>query len=164
MKSILLTRGKSALVDDEDFDRVNPFKWHAVKTSSGNYYAARYGPGKKGSREYIYMHGFILGCKGPDHRNGDGLDNRRENLRPATHQQNLQGKCRKRANTSSKYRGVFWAVREGKWMAAIHVGKRKPYLGSFSDELEAARAYDTAARRFFGEFAALNFPTPTLTN
>ena len=95
-----------------------------------------------------------------DHVNGDTLDSRRCNLRVASATENRRN--RKKANGRSRYKGVYQRTRKpGVWCAQIVVAKGKPwYLGSFQSELEAALAYDNAARRVFGEFAALNFPQP----
>jgi hypothetical protein len=105
------------------------------------------------------MHRQLLGLTDPseqvDHRNHDGLDNRRENLRPCTNQQN-QHNQRKRAGCTSRYKGVHWDFRNGSWRAAIKAEGRTIHLGRFQDEDDAARAYDDAARRLFGEFALTN--------
>jgi hypothetical protein len=93
-----------------------------------------------------------------DHINGDGLDNRRSNLRLATGSQN-QGNSRKRRDgVTSQYRGVSWNKRAGKWQALLRREGKLQYLGYFSDEEAAARAYDAAALEQWGSFARLNFP------
>lgn len=99
------------------------------------------------------MHNLIMGQLGVDHRDHNGLNNKRSNLRVATNGQNQANR-----RTSAQYRGIF-KDRSGKWVARIRqpVGKRE-YLGYFSDPEEAARAYDRAAVRIHGEFALLNFP------
>lgn len=155
MREIQLSQGKSALVDDKDFDRVDQFKWCAQKRKNG-FHAARYS-GKK----YVYMHCFILGISGVDHIDGNGLNNQMLNLRPATKSQNGMAKRTlfKRDGKPSQYRGVCWHKKGGKWMARIFsktIGGI--YLGLFEDEKEAAYAYDEAAKKYFGEFACPNFP------
>jgi hypothetical protein len=92
-----------------------------------------------------------------DHINRCKLDNRRANLRAATNRQNLGNMGLLRSNTSG-FRGVSWRKRRQKWEASISVDGRNIFLGHFTDKAEAARAYDDAAKRSFGEFARLNFP------
>lgn len=94
----------------------------------------------------------------PDHINHNGLDNRKANVRPVTRAQNVWNRRKFKRPTRSKYKGVDWAIDMKRWRARIRVNGRRIYLGSFSDELEAAKAYDRAARKYHGQFAALNFP------
>lgn len=152
MRAIILTKGRIATVDDEDFDRVNQFKWCASKRHSGGYYAIRRVPGAGLER----LHNFILGVPGVDHRDGDGLDNRRGNLRAATTVENNRGFRNKRASTSSQYRGVTFDSQNQKWRAKIGVGSVAVHLGRFESELEAAQAYDAAAKEHYGSFATSN--------
>ena len=91
-----------------------------------------------------------------DHQDGDGLNNQRNNLRPATRQQNMRNGF-KRAGCSSQFKGVCWAKREAKWVAKIRVNKRLLHLGYFIQEHLAAAAYSDAAKQFFGEFARTNY-------
>jgi HNH endonuclease len=158
MKEIPLTQGKVALVDDVDYPAVSQFKWHAQRAPN-TFYALRKLPKVGGKSRRISLHRFLLGgVRRIDHRDGDGLNNRRENLRPATTSQNAWGRCRKRAGASSKYRGVCWETSLQRWRADIEIRGKKLNLGRFVYEVEAAKAYDTAARRYFGEFASPNFP------
>lgn len=92
-----------------------------------------------------------------DHRNRDKLDNRRANLRVCTRAENNANRRPKRG-ASSAYKGVSWDKRRLRWVAQIMVNRRNRFLGSFFDELDAARRYDEAARELFGYYAYLNFP------
>lgn len=158
-KTIPLSRGKFAIVDDEDFERVNQYKW----TYEGGGYATRQVfkevEGKR-KRAKIMMHRFILGLPDGlccDHANWDKLDNRRENLRPATHAQNMANRP-KRQGCSSQYKGVSWLERDKRWVSCIKVEGRRFHLGNFSDPIAAALAYDVAAYAAWGEYAHVNFP------
>ena len=103
----------------------------------------------------LYMHSLITGFAEVDHWDGDGLNNRRSNLREVTHAQNM-GNARKQYGCSSQYKGVYWGGK--KWQAQIGVNHGTRYLGRFVNEEDAARAYDAAALEAWGEFARLNFP------
>lgn len=163
MKTIPLTQGKVAVVDDEDFELLSQHKWTAQLTR-GAWYAMRgVWTGTKVRRVYMarVIMGEPAGCD-VDHRNGDGLLNTRENLRVVSRSQN----CQNRRFSRNLKRGLFKGItlrNTGKWMAQIRVpveGERGRVknLGSFADPVAAARAYDAAARLYFGEFAAANFP------
>lgn len=153
MKTIALSQGKVALVSDEDYETLSQFNWYAYKDLR-TYYAQRQVSAPDGQRTVIRMHHAICG-KGADHINGDGLDNRRENLRRCTHQQNTFN-TRSRNDSTSHYKGVSWKMEASKWVAQIQVNGKKKHLGYFVNEDDAARAYDDAALRYFGEFAHLN--------
>jgi len=146
---IPLTQGKVALVDAADYDRVAAFKWCAG-LQRHVFYAIRAGS--------VRMHNFITGWDVVDHINGDGLDNRRANLRPVTVSQN-NANARIRRDNASGYKGVSFHRPNGKWKAQINdtPGHRKS-LGYFATAEEAAIAYDEAARAFHGEYDSLNFP------
>jgi hypothetical protein len=92
-----------------------------------------------------------------DHRNGDGLDNHRDNLRIATRSQNACNRHNTKSKASCRFSGLFFDKRRGKWMSRIVVNG-KIFLGYFDSEIDAARAYDAAAKKYHGEFARLNFP------
>ena len=158
MKEIPLTQGKVALVDDDDFEWLSQFKWYAVKFGR-TFYAVRQAPRVNGKQRTIWMHREVLGLKPGDprvdHRDGDGLNNQRMNLREATHRQNMMN-SRGRSG-SSRFKGVDWDKRAKKWRARISVNGKKKHLGYFIDEEEAARAYDEKAKKIFGEFARVNF-------
>ena len=93
-----------------------------------------------------------------DHRDGNGLNNRHTNLRPATDSQNQANKRKPKNGVTPSFKGVFWHGRDMKWAARIRVNGKRKYLGYFHSEVEAARAYDAVALLHFGEFAKLNFP------
>jgi hypothetical protein len=93
-----------------------------------------------------------------DHVNGDGLDNRRSNLRVCTHAENARNQSSRTRMSTSRFRGVVWAKDRRKWRAMIGDNGRTVHLGNFTDEIEAAQAYDRAAREMYGAFARLNFP------
>lgn len=160
MKEIKLTQGKVALVDDADFDWLNQWKWYAF-FSRGNWYAAR-GHCENGIQRIRFMHNLILNCPKlkADHKDGNGLNNQRYNLRTATHLQNSWNSGVQRNNRSG-FIGVCWCNRTGAWLAQIgYLGHRK-HLGYFSSPVRAALARDAAAIKYFGEFARLNFPNNT---
>lgn len=163
---IPLSQGKVAVIDFEDFDLVRGMKWHANKGGHGLYYAVRNVPLADGTRTAAKMHRVITGCPPGlevNHINGDGLDNRRQNLQVCTSQQNAWARCRKKNGTSSKYRGVLWSKQSKRWRARLMHNDKRLHLGYFNIEEDAARAYDTAAIKYFGEHAAPNFPTQTDT-
>lgn len=156
-KEIPLSKGMSALVDDDDYTRLSAFSWYCIR-SGNSFYAARYG-GKKGGSHHIWMHRVILDApKGfeVDHINGNKLDNRRENLRIATRAQNAFNRAKFKIPSSSRFKGVTFHKRDKKWQACIKVNGRSIFLGYFKNEVDAARAYNEAAAEYFGEFANLN--------
>lgn len=161
MKKIKLTRGQYALVDDADFEYLSQWKWYATfDGTAGGFYAMRADlsgppPPPPKSRTRVLMHRAILDVplgKFVDHINGNTLDNRRENLRLATNQQNqINSKMRK--NNTSGFKGVSWCKKTGKWRARIrHEGVQK-LLGFFDNKEDAAKEHDKMARQFYGEFA-----------
>jgi hypothetical protein len=153
---IALSRGLVALVDDEDEARVTSYgKWYAHQDSKTFY--ARKNYWLAGRCLSVRMHKVILGLELIDHINGNGLDNRRTNLRPATSSQNAMNRGLRSDNTSG-FKGVYWHRSSGCWAATIQHGDQRQHLGLFSSPIDAALAYDAAALHHFGEFARPNFP------
>ena len=155
MKRIPLTQGKFAIVDDEDYEWLMQWKWHANKIGHTCY--ARRRAIKNGKVTYIYMHREI--AKTPknlqaDHVNGNGSDNRKFNIRNCTHQQNLQNM--QTSTGTSQYKGVTWYKRDKTWQAEIRQNSKGIFLGRFSTEIEAAKAYNKKAKELFGEYANPN--------
>lgn len=153
---VVLTQGFVALVDDDDAPMVLAHKWCAFVTPS-TVYAVRGIKRADGGRTTTRLHNFLTGWKFVDHVDGNGLDCRRANLRPATYAQNTWNQKRRSSNTSG-YKGVHFEKRYGKWEARIRTGDRRLYLGRHATPEDAARAYDAAAIEHHGEFARLNFP------
>jgi len=163
MKIIQLTRGKIALIDDDDFERVNQFKWFATVCKNKyieHWYAVRsvYDYSQKPrKRIQVYMHRFILTPPSGiliDHENHNGLDNQRKNLRCCVYANNSQNKIKVKG--ISMFKGVCWNKSSKKWQSQIGASKTTIYLGVFESEEKAALAYDEAAIKQFGPFAQTN--------
>ena len=158
MKQIPLSKDKIALIDDDDFERINQYKWHAHKGHSTHYARMRVRL-RDGNRKNISMHRFIMNHPlglSVDHIDGNGLNNTRSNLIIATASQNMAN-SRPKKTGSSRYKGVFWNTLKNRWTSAIRVSGKLIFLGHFNKEEQAAEAYDNAAREYFREFARLNF-------
>jgi len=158
MKEIPLTQGKFALVDDVDYEWLNQWKWYAHK--GGNTFYALRKAYHNDLRVTIRMHREILGLGRGDPREGDhcnhnGLHNWQDNLRICTRSQN-QHNGSPRKNCSSSFKGVNWHKDTHKWQVQITNNGKQKYLGCFTSEVEAAKAYDRKAMELFGEFAHIN--------
>lgn len=155
MKQIPVGRGKFALVDDEDFERLSQFKWMCYRARSKNTKCWHVRLSKWGKQ--TYMHRMIVFPPAGmivDHIDRDGLNNQKSNLRFCTHWQNSMN-ASPRLGTS-KYKGVCFRKDSRKWRARIRVHGKLIQLGNFDNEEDAARCYDEAAKKYFGEFAYLN--------
>ena len=170
MIEIPLTQGYVTVVDDEDAAWVSQWNWSALVTASGLIYATGrpyeklpYGARAKNKPPKFLLHRFLLGLTPTDkvkvdHRDLDGLNNQRSNLRLSTQQQNRCNQPKKKGTYSSVFKGVSWNARQGVWHAKIETHGVIRYAGSFHDEVAAALAYDRAAHTYHKEFARLNFP------
>lgn len=155
-KEIQLTQGKIAIVDDDDFEIVEKMKWCTQRIGK-KFYAVSKLFGKR-----IYMHSFIM--KPPkgfvtDHADNDGLNNQRINLRVCTRSQNSANQAISGINASG-YKGIHWREHKKKYQVYICVERKIHYLGYYSNKEDAAHAYDKAAKKYFKDFAVLNFPIP----
>lgn len=156
-KLIPLTKGEFAIVDEIDFDELNKKKWHLSYNGKVKY-AARAFQKKDGKWSLECMHRVIMNPEKEemvDHKNRNGLDNRRENLRVATRSENA---ANRKLGKGRKYLGISWNKKHKKWIANITKLKQRYYLGFFDTEEDAAMAYDIKAKELHGEFANLNFP------
>lgn len=147
-KAVPLTHGKYALVDEEDYERVMEYNWHLTKQG----YAANSLVGK--------MHRFIMNPPDDmvvDHVNHNTIDNRKTNLKVCDRLHNQKNQ-KPQGNKSSRFKGVYWSNSKNRWVSEIISNFKKIYIGVFSDEIEAAKAYDEAAKKYHKDFAYLNFP------
>jgi len=150
---IPLTQGKFAFVDPEDYPALIRHKWSASKRGN-TFYAVR-----SQGKHQIKMHRLITNAPPQllvDHADHNGLNNTKQNLRPCNRLQNAANQ-QPRKNGSSKFKGVCWNKRDKVWDVRIRYNGRNLYIGSFKSELEAAKAYDSAARFYKGKFACTNF-------
>ncbi len=156
MKTLQLSQGQVAIVDDEDFESASKFKWCATwsKTTKNFYAKRRIGRDANGKQTFQYLHRFI--CGNPkwlvDHENHNTLDCQRKNLRVCDNSKNLSNRIGSQRNSTSGIRGVSLNKSLGKWDARLKVNGRQIYLGVFSDKMDAAAAYAAANRKYFGAF------------
>jgi len=155
VKELILTQGKVALVDAEDFERVSKYKWfyHFKKGQKTGYaWADRNG-------KTFLMHRIIMGLTNPkilsDHINRNGLDNRKQNLRACSTSDNSKN-CSIYSNNSSGFKGVNRSSSKKQWVARIRSKGKSTFIGSFKTAVNAAKAYDVAALAIHGEFALTN--------
>lgn len=149
----LKNSNKFALVDNDVYEQLNQHEWRYHKRG----YAVRWAKTEKG-RLFLSMHRVIMQTPSEmhtDHRDGDGLNNRRGNLRVCTQNQNMFNRVTHK-NNKCGYKGVYWQVGHEKWRVTVYKNKRKIHVGYFTDLIEAAEAYNEAALKHYGEFARLN--------
>lgn len=167
MRTIPLSGAKAAgrvvLVDDEDYDLLSRHRWFVWEFKregrrTNGPYAVTHIKQAGGGRRCLFMHKMITGYDRTDHEDHDGLNNQRSNLRPATRSQNGQNSRPNVRRGSSQYKGVYWFGGQREWRANIRSGGKQVYLGAFSNERDAALAYDAAARELHGRYAVLNLP------
>lgn len=155
MKKIPLTQNQVSLVDDEDFDKLNKFKWYADKQLSG-FYARRMS--YQNVRKCIHMSHVIINCpkgKQVDHINHDTLDNRKDNLRVCSNRENSINR-RMLSNNKTGYRGVVWHKRDKKFASQIKNKGKHYHLGSYDCKHEAALVYNRKAKELHGKYAFQN--------
>lgn len=159
MVTLSLPSGDVTQVSPEDYDRVNSQKWHRNGRTRGGPYVKAY---RVGDKFGVLLHRFILNVlESPevlvDHIDGDGMNNQRSNLRLASAQQNARNKS---THSTSKLTSIFKGVDRpagGRWRARIMNNRKYNHIGMYDREIEAALAYDEAARKIFGDFAKFNF-------
>lgn len=160
MKLIQLRSGENVMVDDEDYELLyNNCTWYAHKTYSAGKLICTYARGRFNNKLLILMHRVILKLKVEDmvlvdHIDHNGLNNQKVNLRICTNQQNLfNARC-----MTKEYKGTHKPRGRNKWLASIRIDNKIIRLGHYAQEIDAALAYDEAARKYYGEFANCNFP------
>lgn len=158
-KIIPLTQGQQAIVDDEDYERVSKYKWWTMKCRKSGFYACRTFRKSNNKRASILLHRFIMNPPEKmqvDHVDDNGLNCTRSNMRVCTNAENNRNKKLRPDNTSG-YKGVTWDKRNKRWNASITVNGKHLYISQFTNPIDAAHAYDEAAKKYHGKFAKLNF-------
>lgn len=157
---IIIIGTHEILISDKDIDMLQKYRFY-IRTNDGNILYAI-----TSDRSKIFLHHIIMerminrkinSKEQIDHMNHNTLDNRRSNLRLCNNSKNSMNRNKINCKTSSEYKGVYFSKRDKTWYAYIKLNGKKKHLGCYSDEIEAATSYDQAARKYFGEFAALNF-------
>jgi len=165
-RRIYLGESVWTIVDADVYYRLGHFKWY-VYGRRGKFYAGRYVKVGKLNFKILPLHREIMNApkrRIVDHQNGESLDNRRANLRFATHAQNSYNRGKMKRKTSSRFVGACFEKRYRRWVVSIEHKSKTYWIGRFKSEVEAAKAYDRAALKFRGEFARTNFPRETYMN
>ncbi len=149
MKLIELSQNKECIVDEEDFTLLSQWSWYY---DTG--YATRHNGNKK-VRMHRQLTGNVVGFV-VDHINGNTLDNRKSNLRLCSVRDNIRNR-KLNKNNKSGYKGVSWDIKANKWRARIMINRKEKHLGTFGNKVDAAKCYDSASIKYFGEFGKLNF-------
>lgn len=148
---------KEVIIDTEDWDKVKQYHWH-INLNGNNFYVVTDICNIEG-HSILRLHRLVLNLLDNkieiDHKFHNTLDNRKENLRICTHKNNSRNVKRFKNNVSG-YKGVYWRKDTKKWQVSIRYGNKLIHLGYFTDILEAAKKYNYAAIKYFGEFACLN--------
>lgn len=151
MAQFTLPTGETVLVDDEDFEKISAYSWHI---QGPGYVGRTYR--ENGKMRHEYLHHFLTpALTKVDHKNLNKLDNRKRNLRPASNLQNQANRPKFIGQYSSRFKGVYFNKSQGEWIARIGGGGRQ-YLGHYPCEIEAAKAYNAAAKEMYGEYALIN--------
>jgi len=156
-----MAQPRYAKVEPADYERLRGYEWLCNKGGNSFYAYRRVATGKGKKEALKYMHQEVIKVGDGmvvDHINHDGMDNRSGNLRAASHSENMYHRKKRSGTKHSKYKGICWRKKNRKWQVQITFEKKRIYLGSFRNEIDAARAYDRAAMKYHGEFASLNFP------
>ena len=161
MKSIELSNHSPALVDDDDFTRLSRHTWWASEMTNERSDKSQWSVETQIDGKTVKMHRFITNAPEDmdvDHKNGNQFDNQKDNLRVCTRSQNLANASKyvRRKGSSSKFKGVSWYSKPKKWAASLQCNGERIWLGLFELEVDAARTYNEAARKYFGEFAKVN--------
>jgi hypothetical protein len=158
-RKIYLGESEWVILDPQDYYTFANFKW-SLGGNGKKFYCVRGVKNEIGEIKIVRLHRQIIEAPDGllvDHRNGNGLDNRRTNLRIATQSQNMQNR-QKRKNSTSRFIGVWFVKNKNLWESRITYQGKRLWLGRFKSEISAAHAYDSAAKKYHGEFARLNFP------
>lgn len=154
MRLVSLTQGFEAQVDDEDFERISIYNWYALNTNNITYALTTI------KYDKVHLHRFVLRLYDTstevDHKDRNGLNCQKSNLRIANRSQN-KANSKIPSNNRTGYKGVVWSIKAQKWQATIGFEGKTVWLKYHLTAIDAARAYDKAAKRLFGEFASLNF-------